>query len=122
MNSCFIYKVKKSRYCKVAGSGLPRSLCSLAMTKRHVILNVKRERIRIPLKKNGLPQPFTRLRNDKWVWRNGLPRGLLTLAVPKSCFRLEREQLLTAAPAVARNDKGSESRKANCNDSKGLQA
>ena len=29
---------------------------------------------------------------------------LTTLAVPKSCFRLEREQLLTAAPAVARND------------------
>ena len=27
---------------------------------------------------------------------------LTTLAVPKSCFRLEREQLLTAAPAVAR--------------------
>ena len=26
---------------------------------------------------------------------------LTTLAVPKSCFRLEREQLLTAAPAVA---------------------
>ena len=50
------------------------------------------------------------------VWRNGLPRGLLTLAVPKSCFRLEREQLLTAAPAVARNDKGSESREVNCND------
>ena len=53
---------------------MPRSLCSLAMTKRPVILNAKRERIRNPLKEDGLPQPFTRLRNDKGVGKNGLPR------------------------------------------------
>ena len=48
--------------------------------ERRVILSACRERIRNPLKR-----------------KNGLPRTLLTLAVPKSCFRLEREQLLTAA-------------------------
>ena len=36
------------------------------MTKWLVILNAERERIRNTLRgKNGLPQPFTRLRNDK---------------------------------------------------------
>ena len=36
------------------------------VTKRYVILSAKHERIRNTLKgKNGLPQPFTRLRNDK---------------------------------------------------------
>ena len=58
-------------------------LMYLQITKRFVILNAKRERIRIPLKRetdchsrlrgfamtremeNGLPQPLTRLRNDR---------------------------------------------------------
>ena len=35
------------------------------MTKRFVILSAKHERIRNTLGKNGLPQPFTRLRNDE---------------------------------------------------------
>ena len=38
-----------------------------AATKRRVILNAKRERIRNTLKKNGLPQPFTRFRNDRTI-------------------------------------------------------
>ena len=38
-----------------------------AATKRRVILNAKRERIRNTLKKNGLPQPLTRLRNDRTI-------------------------------------------------------
>ena len=38
------------------------------MAKRLVILNAKRERIRNILKRgNGLPQPFTRLRNDRTI-------------------------------------------------------
>jgi len=57
----------------------------LAKTKRCVILSAKHERIRNPLKK-----------------KSGLPRTLLTLAVPKSCFCLEREQLLTTALPFAR--------------------
>ena len=36
-----------------------------AATKRRVILSAKHERIRNTLGKNGLPQPFTRLRNDE---------------------------------------------------------
>ena len=40
-------------------------LTAFVETKRLVILSAKRERIRnLPLKENGLPQPFTRLRND----------------------------------------------------------
>ncbi|HCD80977.1 MAG TPA: hypothetical protein DEQ65_01320, partial [Ruminococcaceae bacterium] len=40
LNSCFSYKVKKSRYVRAqgadcrGGNGLPRSLCSLAMTRK----------------------------------------------------------------------------------------
>ena len=93
------------------GGGLPRSLCSLAMTKRPVILNAKRERIRNPLE------------------RETDCRGAYSLLrCPKVVIRLEREQLLTAAlpfarfflhrseSNVTRNDKGIESRKVNCND------
>ena len=39
--------------------------CVFAIANRLVILNAKRERIRIPLKGSGLPQPLTRLRNDE---------------------------------------------------------
>lgn len=69
------------------------------MTKRCVILNAKRERIRNPLE------------------RERIATGLKPLAMTRGV-----EERIAAAPAVARNDKGSESRKANCNDSKGLQA
>jgi len=44
---------------------------------------------------NGCGNPFFFLRILRILSR------FITLAVPKSCFRLEREQLLTAAPAVA---------------------
>ena len=37
------------------------------ITKLCVILSATRERIRNTLKKNGLPQPFTRLRNDRTI-------------------------------------------------------
>ena len=39
--------------------------CVFAIANRLVILNAKRERIRIPLKGSGLPQPLTRLRDDE---------------------------------------------------------
>ena len=47
------------------GKRIATRLTAFAMTKRLVILSAERERIRNTLRgKNGLPQPFTRLRND----------------------------------------------------------
>ena len=62
------------------GADCHSRLHGFAMTKRFVILSAERERIRNTLKReNGLPQPFTRLRNDGG---GGLPRTLRWSLLP----------------------------------------
>ena len=77
---------------------MPRSLCSLAMTKRPVILNAKRERIRNPLERETDCRGAKAPRNDTGV-RNGLPRTYRWSRLPaRSVLLLRRGVHRTPAP------------------------
>ena len=78
-------------------------LAAFVATKWCVILNAKRERIRnSPFKRERIATAVTRLRNDGGG-RTDCRAPDSLLRCPKVVIRLEREQLLTAAPAVARS-------------------